>query len=60
MIGHFILFKMRIINRKKNEPKLNLCMHLSSVLGSLVKQSVRVRVNDLQSPEETKKKRNQN
>ncbi len=39
MFEHGVLVKMRIINMKKNEPKLNLCVHLSSVLSSLVKES---------------------
>ncbi len=52
MFEHGVLVKMRIINMKKNEPKLNLCVHLSSV--QFTGKGVRVRVNGLQSPEETK------
>ncbi len=56
MFEHFVLVKMRIINMKKNEPKQSLCAsQFSSVVSSLVKESVRVRVNGLQSPEETKR-----
>ncbi len=50
MFGHF-LFKMRIINRKKNKCKLNLWVCLnqlpSSVVSALVRESVLVRVNGL-------------
>ncbi len=49
VFGHFVLFKMRIINRKINKCKLNLWVRLSqlssSVVSALLRESFRVRDN---------------
>ncbi len=51
MFGHFLLFKMRIIKRRKKKRELNLWVCLnqlpSSVASALVRESVRVRANGL-------------
>ncbi len=45
MFEHFVLFKMRIVNREKIKSKLNLWLRLNQIPSSVVSALVKLRTH---------------